>query len=1054
MTMRPVIENLNELKNFKDAEILERVGGAARAWLFNNLKLNNNILVLFADERQAEEFALNIKSLLDIDILILKELPLNSRAENLTALLLERGEVIRRWRTGRQNNILNILAATPGALMTPCSLTHNKFILNTGSEYKREDIISWLEDNGYTRVDLVWAPGQYAPRGFIIDIFDPAYAAPRRLEFFDNELESIAAFKSSSQRSFSNNNNLIKSLELHSIFNKDINDNNLIFMPIEMMSAETRVIFFEPNKLNAQAESFQWLFNELYLDKLNLNSWNEVLYKLSSFDVLKITGNITPSLTAEFAYEEPPVFKGNLEAFINFCHELTAQKYKIFIYTKNTRIIESQDELFKDLNLNIINKKLSSGFLDKISKIAVISDRELAGVTSYEADNNIRTPIEWREQLAAGQLVIHEDYGIGIFRGIEPVVSMGSSLDAMILEFAEGQRLLVPVLQSHKITPLSEHENENNINELGSLRGSKWRKRVEKDKERAQEEAKILLEIFAKRELQRRPPLEPIENDKFNKDLYMKFVEAFPYTETADQIKAINEIMNDLSSPFPMDRLLVGDVGFGKTEVALRAAFRAVVSGYQVCVLVPTTILAQQHYATFQARLAGFPVSVGLLSRFVAKKESDKILARAEEGKIDIIIGTHKVLMKGVKFKNLGLLIIDEEHRFGVMHKEGLKKIYGAVDILSLSATPIPRTLAMALRGLRSISVLSTPPEDRLPVATFTGPWQTSLVRKAAAYELNRGGQVYFLANRISRMQAHKDLLTQFFPESNIKIAHGQMPERELEKTMLEFYSGKIDILIATTIIESGLDVGRANTIIIDDAQELGLAQMYQLRGRVGRRGENAFAYFFYPADKNNLKRETVDRLEAISTMTDLGSGYAIAERDLFIRGSGDVTGTAQHGTGQTGGFHIFYKLLEQELDRLRGVREIKLTSLKVYSTGSIPENYIPQESVRVTISRRILSAKGLDELNAIASEIKDRFGKIPEQTRLLIALTAIRSFGHNFNIESMELNKNNILLKGDCDARLKDKLKNSGWVVMRNYAKGPGGLAGAEELFKVMREI
>ncbi|MBQ8693026.1 MAG: transcription-repair coupling factor, partial [Synergistaceae bacterium] len=375
-------------------------------------------------------------------------------------------------------------------------------------------------------------------------------------------------------------------------------------------------------------------------------------------------------------------------------------------------------------------------------------------------------------------------------------------------------------------------------------------------------------------------------------------------------------------------------------------------------------------------------------------------------------------------------------------------------DILRLSATPIPRTLAMALRGLRSISVLSTPPEDRLPVATFTGPWQTSLVRKAAAYELNRGGQVYFLANRISRMQAHKDLLTQFFPEANIKIAHGQMPERELEKTMLEFYSGKIDILIATTIIESGLDVGRANTIIIDDAQELGLAQMYQLRGRVGRRGENAFAYFFYPADKNNLKRETVDRLEAISTMTDLGSGYAIAERDLFIRGSGDVTGTSQHGTGTAGGFHIFYKLLEQELDRLRGVREIKLTSLKAYSTGSIPENYIPQESVRVTISRRILSSKGLDELNAISAEIKDRFGKIPDQTRLLIAITAIRSFGHNFNIESMELNKNNILLKGDCDARLKDKLKKSGWIVMRNYAKGPGGLAGAEELFKLIRDI
>ncbi|MBQ9581098.1 MAG: DEAD/DEAH box helicase [Synergistaceae bacterium] len=1044
--MRAVIKSFDELKEFRDAEVLDRVGGAARAWAVRENA--ENILALFADERQAEEFALNIKSLLDLEVLILKELPLNNNNENLTPLLLERGEIIRRWKAAK-----NILAATPGALMTPCNLTHNKFVLNIGQEYKREDIINWLEDNGYTRVDLVWSPGQYAPRGFIIDIFDPAYAAPRRLEFFDDELESVAAFKSSSQRTFKVKNNLSKSIELHSIFNKDANlKDSLSFMPLDMMSDKTRVIYFDLNKINSQAESFQWLFNELYAEKLNLNTWNEILYKLSSFNALKISSNITPSVRAEFNYEEPPVFKGNLEAFINFCHELNAQDYKIYIYTKNNRI---NNNLFKDLNLEIINKILSAGFLDKNLKLAFISDREISGITSYEAEaanNNMRTPIEWREQLVPGQLVIHEDYGIGIFKGIETVSSMGSTLDAIILEFADSQRLLVPVLQSHKITPLAEHENENNKSELGSLRGSKWRRKVEKDKERAQEEAKILLEIFAKRELQRRPPLEPIESDKFTKDLYMQFVEAFPYTETSDQIKAINEIMNDLSSPFPMDRLLVGDVGFGKTEVALRAAFRAVVSGYQVCVLVPTTILAQQHYATFQARLAGFPVSVGLLSRFVSKKESDKILAKAQEGKIDIIIGTHKVLMKGVKFKNLGLLIIDEEHRFGVMHKEGLKKIYGAVDILSLSATPIPRTLAMALRGLRSISILSTPPEDRLPVATFTGPWQVSLVRKAVAYELNRGGQVYFLANRISRMQAHKDLLTQFFPESVIKIAHGQMPERELENTMLEFYSGKIDILVATTIIESGLDVGRANTIIIDDAQELGLAQMYQLRGRVGRRGENAFAYFFYPADKNNLKRETVDRLEAISTMTDLGSGYAIAERDLFIRGSGDVSGTSQHGTGSAGGWHIFYKLLEQELDRLRGVEEVKLTSLKVYSTGSIPENYIPQESVRVTMSRRILAAKGLDELNAIANEIKDRFGKLPEQTRLLIAITAIRNFGHNFKIESVELNAKNILLKGNL-AQLEDKLKNLNWIVMKTYAKGPGGLAGAEELFKVMRE-
>ena len=384
------------------------------------------------------------------------------------------------------------------------------------------------------------------------------------------------------------------------------------------------------------------------------------------------------------------------------------------------------------------------------------------------------------------------------------------------------------------------------------------------------------------------------------------------------------------------------------------------------------------------------------------------------------------------------------------MHKEGLKRAYGAVDILSLSATPIPRTLAMALRGLRSISVLSTPPEDRLPVTTFAGPWQAPLVRKAVAYELNRGGQVYFVVNRISRMEEQARTLKAFFPEAKVQIAHGQMAGRELERTMMDFYAGKIDVLVATTIIESGLDVGRANTIIVDDSQELGLAQMYQLRGRVGRRGENAFAYFFYP-DREVLPRETADRLEAISTMTDLGSGYAIARRDLDIRGGGEIGGTSQHGSARSGSFHVFYRMLEQELRRLRG-EETRMTDLSFDHGGSVPTFYIPQEDVRVTIYRRLLQTVGLDELAALMEEVRDRFGAPPREVRLLAAMTALRNFGGRFGLEEASVRQDGTTVSGDMGLLAPFLGAERGWTVMRARAAGPGGLVGAEALVGAMR--
>ena len=978
MNNRPIIKALN--RSLRNKVIFERAGLSARAFVSHT---RAHTLAIFPDTLQAATFFKDYKTLHpDLNIFMLNEMPLSSQSASYRALLLERGESIKNW-----INSKGILTATPGALMAACMVGNLELNIKRSEKFDAEQLKSWLETSGYKHSNLVWAPGQYIQRGFIIDVFDPGYSLPLRIEFFDDEIERIGGFHPETQKSSS------ELMALDEIVLHGINEAKIVY-PVELIPKDTMVILNEPDKIENQAESFTWLWHEVH-DEIkadsDINLWNKVFHELATFPVIRITVNPGKS-DVELATEPLPAFKGNPENILQICETLKRSKYKIEVFTNNP--------VFQKLPYKIHNGTLSAGFIDTSSKRAFISDRELSGINANISLTQWHTPNEWNdsENLSPGQLVIHDDYGTGIFRGIETINSSGVQMDMLVIEFADDQRLLIPVLQSNKLTGLNEHESE--LSKLDSLKGKTWKKNAQKTQEKAQQEAKALMEIFAHRELERRTPFNAPDSS------YDEFVKAFPFNETVDQLKAIDEIMKDLSNNYPMDRLLVGDVGFGKTEVAMRAAFRVIMSGFQVCVLVPTTILAQQHYATFQSRLSGFPIQVGLLSRFISGKQAKETLKATSEGKIDILIGTHKLLQKGVSFKNLGLLVIDEEHRFGVMHKEGLKQQYGSVDILSLSATPIPRTLAMSLRGLRTISVLSTPPEDRLPVATFTGKWNPGTIRRAITYELNRGGQVYFLSNKISRMPDYEKMLDAFFPEAKIKKAHGEMPEKELEQTMLEFYAGDIDILLATTIIESGLDVGRANTIIIDNAEELGLAQMYQLRGRVGRRGEKAFAYFFYP-EKLTLKRETMDRLEAISTMTDLGSGYEIARRDLDIRGGGDIGGTQQHGNTRSGNYNIFFKMLEQELNKLRGINENKVVNVTSdRGNGFIPEHYIPQDDVRITTYRRLINAIGLDELDNIINEMRDRFGKLPSEVEYLAGMIAVKNFGGRYSIESVDVKK------------------------------------------------
>lgn len=980
----PIIKALT--RSLRNKTILERSGISARAYLTPS---SAHVLEIFPDIMQASTFIQDYKTLFpDKTAYLLNELPLTSETEGLNALLLERGETIMRWNASK-----GVIAASPGAIMSSCLVGGAELKISKAQAFDIERVKEWLEISGYKRSNLVWSPGQYVQRGFILDVFDPAYAMPLRFEFLDDELERIGAFHPDTQKSTTELMSLDE-ITLHGMTEAKT------AQPHEILPEDTVIILNDPEKTETQAEAFIWLWREIFAEikaGYYVEMWSAIFPELAQFPIVRISSDPVKS-DAEFMTESLPAFKGDANIILGLCDELRNNGFIIEVFTNNP--------VFQKLPYEIHDGVLSSGFIDRNTKRAFISDRELSGANANIITAQRRAPNEWNDggRLSPGQLVVHEDYGTGIFRGIETIDASGIPMDVLAIEFAEDQRLLIPVLQSEKVTGLNEHESE--AVKLDTLRGKSWKRNFQKTQERAQEEAKVLMEIFAKRELERR------ESFDDNGEMYNDFVKAFPFNETADQLKAVDEIMKDLSGKFPMDRLLVGDVGFGKTEVAMRAAFRVVTSGFQVCVLVPTTILAQQHYATFQSRFSGFPVKVGLLSRFITPKQAKETIASVSEGKIDILIGTHKLLQKGMNFQKLGLLIIDEEHRFGVMHKEGLKVTYGSVDILSLSATPIPRTLAMSLRGLRSISVLSTPPEDRLPVTTYTGTFSPGTIRRAITYELNRGGQVYFLSNKISRMPEYLKMLEAFFPEANIRTAHGQMPEKELEHTMLDFYSGKTDILLATTIIESGLDVGRANTIIIDNSEELGLAQMYQLRGRVGRRGEKAFAYFFYP-DKASLNQDTLDRIEAIATMTELGSGYEIARRDLDIRGGGEIGGTHQHGNLRSGNYNIFYRLLEDELNKLRGIGKRKLVEITSdRGSGFIPQNYIPQDDVRITVYRRMLNAIGTDELDALVNEMRDRFGPLPSDVNYLAGLIAVKNFGDFYGIQEVNIRKGLVTVK------------------------------------------
>ncbi|WP_243109438.1 transcription-repair coupling factor [Anaerophilus nitritogenes] len=798
---------------------------------------------------------------------------------------------------------------------------------------------------------------------------------------------------------------------------------------IDYIKKEAFIFIDDPSRMKERATTAYKEFTDSFKELLQrgavlptqvnmMSSYEDFLFSLKEKNVFVLSSlpqnipDFLPRKIVGFSTKAPSAFHGKMNLF---AQELKTLKYKgyktILLCGTKERGNRLEQELkeqgiectyLDDLNhsiesgqIFILQGNLGKGFEYVSNKFLVITEDEIFGNPKRKRASKKRKdgrPIKSFMDLSVGDYIVHENHGIGKYVGIEQLKVEGGKKDYLKLKYSGEDLLYVPIEQMDLVQKYIGADGTGpKLNKLG---GAEWKKTKAKAKGAIVDMAKDLLKLSAIRQ--------GAEGYAFAEDTpwQRQFEDSFPYEETPDQLRCAEEIKKDMEKSIPMDRLLCGDVGYGKTEVAIRAAFKCVMDGKQVAVLVPTTILAQQHYNTFLDRFKSFPVEIEMLSRFKTGKEQDKIMEKAKIGSVDIIIGTHRILSKDIVFKDLGLLIIDEEQRFGVQHKEALKYLRKNVDVLTLTATPIPRTLHMSLIGLRDMSVIEDPPEERYPVQTYVIEQSDDVVKDAIFREMGRGGQVYFVFNRVIGIQKMASKIQSLIPEAKIAVGHGQMSERQLEKIMLGFMDGEYDVLICTTIIETGLDISNVNTIIIHDADKMGLSQLYQLRGRVGRSNRLAYAYLTYEKDKI-LTEVAEKRLRAIKEFTEFGSGFKIAMRDLEIRGAGNLLGGEQHGHMESIGYDLYCKLLEDTVREMKGeqIQENIETSIEINVNAFIPEGYILNENHKLELYKKIASIKDKQDVEDLEQEIEDRFGDIPKAVMNLVAIAHIKAMAQKIGI-------------------------------------------------------
>lgn len=881
------------------------------------------------------------------------------------------------------------------------NILKNKIIyIEKKQTVNRFDLENRLIELGYKNTSIVTNKGDYRSRNWIIDIFPTTSDLPIRIEFFGDEIETIKFFDIDTQTSLENL------------------DNIQIFPAIEYETgikfSETltnKKIFFSDS---IEKENFETCDNVTYLSRYQFKTEgiDAETFSIKGLGIAPDERKDITDLPKKLNY----LLKTNLKKIVFVCSS-TGQIQRLKDILRDGGIIApviEHKELFAYKgNASIVNGELSSGLY--INNLLILTEKELFGERpnfKTSKPSKISNLILTLDDLKTGDYIVHKEHGIGIYRGLIRQKVETIEEDLMIIDYENG-RLYLPLYNINVINKYRSQEGF--IPKLDKLGSKTWQKTKEKVKKRIYELAENLLNLYAERAIRKGISFSP------DNELHKEFDSFFPYEETPDQLDAIKEIKKDMESDKPMDRLICGDVGYGKTEIAMRAAFKAVYDGMQVAMLVPTTILCEQHYRTFKSRFSAFPINIDYLSRFKTKNEQKKILSALSNGDIDILIGTHSLLNKDIKFHKLGLLIIDEEHRFGVRQKERLKELKKDVDVLTLSATPIPRTLYMALSDIRDMSIIETPPEERIAVKTIVSEFNKDLIKEAIKKELERNGQVFFVHNIIKDIYKIADFIHQLIPECRLGVAHGQMPEKELEKVMLDFYNGKINVLVSTAIIGSGLDIPTANTIIINRADKIGLADLYQLKGRVGRSNIKAYAYFLIPG-MESITDDAKKRLQAIEEMSYLGAGFRIAMKDLEIRGAGNILGPEQSGHINTVGIDLYIEMLNKAIAELKGIKfeEEPEPEINVKINAFIPENYIDDMNLRLSIYRKIASLKSEDSINKLKLELKDRFGEPPEEVLNLINVMNLKIISKPLKISKISENNGYITINFLSDADVK----------------------------------
>lgn len=995
--------------------------------------------------------------------------------------------------SSRLSTLYQLPTQTHGILILPVNtlmqrvcphtfLHGHALVMEKGQKLSRDTLRAQLEQAGYRSVDQVMEHGEYATRGALLDLYPMGSERPYRIDFFDDEIDSLRLFDVDSQRTleevpsvnllpaheFPTDKNAIELFRTQWREQFDVRrEPEHIYQQVSKGTLPAGIEYWQPlffdqplqalfsylpartllvttGDLESSAERFWQDVNARYENRrvdpmrplvappaLWLRT-DELFSELKQWPRIQLRTDVLADKTANtnLHYQSLPDLavqaqaKSPLEVLRQFLESFSGA---VVFSVESEGRREALQELLARIKLKpktihalseagdgghyLLMGASEHGFIDGIRNLALICESDLLGerVSRRRQDSrrtiNPDVLIRNLAELHAGQPVVHLEHGVGRYIGLTTLETGGIKAEYLMLAYAGDAKLYVPVSSLHLISRYAGGAEENApLHKLGS---DAWSRARQKAAEKVRDVAAELLDIYAQREAKHGFAF------KQNREQYQLFCDSFPFETTPDQAQAINAVLSDMCQPLAMDRLVCGDVGFGKTEVAMRAAFLAVENHKQVAVLVPTTLLAQQHFDNFRDRFANWPVRIEMLSRFRTAKEQAQVLAEASEGKVDILIGTHKLLQSDLKWHDLGLLIVDEEHRFGVRHKERIKAMRADVDILTLTATPIPRTLNMAMSGMRDLSIIATPPARRLAVKTFVREYDDMVVREAILREVLRGGQVYYLYNDVENIGKAAERLAELVPEARIAIGHGQMRERELERVMNDFQHQRFNVLVCTTIIETGIDIPTANTIIIERADHFGLAQLHQLRGRVGRSHHQAYAWLLTPHPKA-MTTDAHKRLEAIAALEDLGAGFALATHDLEIRGAGELLGEGQSGQMETIGFSLYMELLENAVTALKEGREPSLedltssqTEVELRMPSLLPDDFIPDVNTRLSFYKRIASAQQQNELDDLKVELIDRFGLLPDAARNLLDIAALRLVAQKLGVRKIEASDN-----------------------------------------------